>query len=122
MIGRLEAPGGEGGAGNAGFGEQEIAELGGARAADFLVRHHGDGCELVRNDGKHALLKCGSSRRWLRLWRALAIAAGSGPGDAHGRTRGTTVRCRTIGLGAVTVISGSCVAEDGAGVASWAVA
>ena len=85
MTGRLEAPGREGRAGNAGFGEQEIAELGGARAADFLVRHHGDGCELVGHDRKHALLRCGSSRRRLWLWRALAIAAGSGPGDAHRR-------------------------------------
>src|SRR4029077_20594906 len=32
--------------------------------------------------------------------------------------RDGTVRCRTIGLGAVTVISGSCVAEDGAAASS----
>ncbi len=40
----------EGGAGNAGFGEQEIAELGGALAADFLVRHHRDGRKLIGHD------------------------------------------------------------------------
>jgi hypothetical protein len=32
--------------------------------------------------------------------------------------RDGTVRCRTIGLGAVTVISGSCVEEEGAAASS----
>ena len=53
----------KGGAGNAGLGKEEIAKLGGALAADLLVRHHRDGCKLVGHDGQHALLRRGSGRR-----------------------------------------------------------
>ena len=90
-------------------------------AADFLVRHHGDGRELIGHDGQHALLGRGGDGRRLRLRRALAVAAGRGAGDARRRSRRNDGFRRTIGLGAVTVISGSCV-EAGGAAASWAIA
>ena len=70
--------------GDAGFAEQEIAERGAAVAADFLVRHHRDGRELVGDDRQHALLgrgscRCGSGRR-----RRSAGAAGGCLRDARG--------------------------------------
>ena len=57
----------KGRAGNTGLGKEEIAELGSAVAANFLVRHHGDGRKLIRDDGQHALLRRGSSRCGLWL-------------------------------------------------------
>ncbi|MGY4446750.1 hypothetical protein ACVWZR_001410 [Bradyrhizobium sp. i1.3.1] len=70
-------------AGDAGLGEQEIAELAAALAADLLVRHHGDGGELVGDDWQHALLGRGG-RRWRRrrcFRRALLAARPSGARD-----------------------------------------
>ena len=101
----------EAGAGNAGLGEQEIAELGAALAADFLVRHDGDGCELIGHDRAarpaEARRAAGAGCGWLaprsRLRPGAVRATRTGVRD------GTTACRRTIGLGAVTVISGSCV-------------
>ena len=110
MIGRLEAPGAKVEPVMPGLENRRSPSWARALAADLLVRHHGDGGELIGDDRKHALLRRGSSRRWLRLWRALAIAAGSRTGDAHGRAgRNDGPVPLTIGLGAVTVMSGSCV-------------
>ncbi len=80
----------EAGAGDAGLGEQEIAKLGGALAADFLVRHNRDGRELVGDDRQHALLRRGSGwcRRGLGFRCALARAAGRRAGDTHRCARG----------------------------------
>ena len=107
-------------AGDAGLREQEIAKLGGALAADFLVRHHGDGRKLIGDDGQHALLRRGSCPG-----PVVAAARSRRPGAVRatrtGLCEGTTVLRRTIGLGAVTVISGSCVEESG-DAASWAIA
>ena len=91
--------------GDAGLGEQEIAERGAAAAADLLVRHDGDGGELVGDDRQHALLGHGRDGRGLRLRRRLPVLAGRCPATARrcaGRHHGFR---RTIGLGAVTVIS-----------------
>src|ERR1051325_2587666 len=64
--------------GNAWFGKQEVAQRGTALTADFLVRHHGDGRELVCDDWQHAGLRRWRHRRGdgrgLRLRRAFAIA------------------------------------------------
>ena len=38
------------GSGNAGLGKQQIAKLPPALTADFLVRHHRDGCKLIGHD------------------------------------------------------------------------
>src|SRR3954454_17124355 len=79
-------------AGDAGFGEQKVAQSRAALTADFLVWHHGDGGELVGHDRQHAGLRRWRSRRGgrsgLRLRRAFAIAAGSGARDAHRPWRG----------------------------------
>ena len=74
-------------AGDAGFGEQEIAELAAARAPDLVVRHHGDGRELVGHDRQHALLGRGWRGSW-RLLRPLAIAPGDAACGSHRRARG----------------------------------
>src|SRR5882672_4234029 len=76
----------KGGAGNAGLGKQEIAKLGGALAANFLVRYDGDGCKLICHDREHALLGSGCDRRRLRLRRRLTIAAGSSARDPRRRS------------------------------------
>src|SRR5438067_9384538 len=65
----------KGRAGDAWLGEQKIAKLGGALAADLLVRHYGDGCELVGHDRQHTLLWRGRDRRWRCLRRAVAVCA-----------------------------------------------
>ena len=70
-------------AGDAGLGEQQIAERAATLPADFLVRYYRDRGKLIRHDGKHALLGRGSSRRRLRLRCAFAVAAGNGAGNAH---------------------------------------
>ena len=98
----------EAGAGDAGFGEQEIAERGGAGAAEFLVGHDGDGCELIGHDRQHALLGRGRGRRGCGAAGRSRLRPGAARATRVG-VRDGTVRCRTIGLGAVTVISGSCV-------------
>jgi hypothetical protein len=77
----------EAGAGDAGLGKQEIAELGGALAADFLVGHDGHGRELIRHDRQHALLGRGGDRCGLRLCRRLPVLAGRGAGYSRGCTR-----------------------------------
>ena len=103
----------EGRAGNAGLGEQEIAKLGGALAADFFVRHHGDGCELIGDD--RAARPVGARRRRARL-AALPRVRGSGRAPCGRRAPASATAHgfrRTIGLGAVTVISGSCVEAGG---------
>ena len=104
----------EAGAGNARFGKQEIAERGAASAADFLVRHHGNSCKPVGDDGQHALLGRGRNRRRLRFARGLP---GSGSDSARTARRGARRSGfrRTMGLGAVTVISGSAVPAEGGG-------
>ena len=75
--------------GNAWLGKQEIAELSAALAADFLVRHHRDGCKLIGHDRQHALLRRSCGRRWLGLRRRRrgTIAIGDRAGDAHRRSR-----------------------------------
>ena len=117
MIGRLEAPGAKLEPVMPGLENRRSPSWAPPCAADFLVRHHRDGCELVGHDGQHALLRCGA--------RAAGAGCGCGarsrlrPGAVRatrtGVRDGTTALRRTIGLGAVTVISGSCVAADGAG-------
>ena len=102
----------EAGAGDARFGEQEIAERGAAGAAEFLVGHDGHGGELIGHDRQHALLGCGGDGAGC-AGRPLAIAARCGAGDAAGVRDGSGSR-RTIGLGAVTVMSGSWVEDEGA--------
>src|SRR3977135_2222252 len=77
----------KGGAGNAGLGKEEVAKLGSALAANFLVRHHGDGCKLIGHDRQDALLRRGGDRRWLRLRRRLAIAPGNSACNAGRRLR-----------------------------------
>jgi hypothetical protein len=79
--------------GDAGFGKQEIAKLGRALSANFLVRHHRDGRKLICDDRQHALLRRGSlrrgrGRRRCGFRRALAVAAGRGAGNAHRLPRG----------------------------------
>ena len=72
-------------AGDAGLGVQEIAERGAALAADFFVRHHGDGRELVGYDRQHALLGGGGGAGPLAArFGAFAVPAGSYAGDAVG--------------------------------------
>ena len=87
----------EGRTGNAGFGEQEVAELAAALAVDLLVRHHGDGGELIGDDRKHALLRRGSGGRWRRGW-ACALRSRLRPGTVRatrtGARVGTMVRWR----------------------------
>ncbi|MGY4425805.1 hypothetical protein ACVWY2_008254 [Bradyrhizobium sp. JR6.1] len=75
--------------GDAGFREQQIAERGAAGAPQFLVGHYGDGCELVSDDGQHALLWCGRRCRLRRLHGcgAFAVAARRGPDDVNRRAR-----------------------------------
>ena len=80
----------KGRAGNAGLGKQEIAQLGGALAANFVVRHHGDRCELIGDDRQHTLLGGSCDRRGLRFCRAFAVLAWRGAGDARRRSG----RCR----------------------------
>ena len=113
MIGRLEAPGAKlepvmPGFENRGWPSWAVPWRRSPRG------HHGDRCELIGHDWQHARLRRGSYRRGLRLRRAFAGLSGRCAGDAHWPREGTTGLRRTIGLGAVTVISGSCVEEGGA--------
>ncbi|MGY3461027.1 hypothetical protein ACVWW5_006477 [Bradyrhizobium sp. LM3.4] len=62
-------------AGDARLGEQEIAELTAAFAADLLVRHDRDGGELVGHDRQHALLRCGGRGGCRRGVRCAFMAA-----------------------------------------------
>ncbi len=114
MIGRLEAPGAKLEPVMPGFENSRSPSVRAAGAADFLVRHDRDGRELIGDDGQHALLGRGGGRCGLRLWRRFAVLAGRCPRDARRCSRTARPACRrTIGLGAVTVISGSWV-EDAA--------
>src|SRR5215211_5004705 len=75
--------------GDAGLGEQEIAECGAALAADLFIGHHGYRCELVGDNRQYALLGRGSGWRRLRLWLCprgwSAITAASRRRDASRR-------------------------------------
>ena len=112
MIGRLDAPGAKLEPVMPGFENRRSPSVAALLAADFLVWDDGDGRELIGHDRQHALLGrgcgrcgCGSAgRSRLRPGAARATRAG---------VRDGTVRCRTIGLGAVTVISGSFVSPAG---------
>ena len=68
MIGRLEAPGAKLEPVMPGFENRRSPSVAAAGAADFLVRHHRDGCELIGHDGQHALLGRGRDRGRLRFW------------------------------------------------------
>src|SRR4051794_27014843 len=73
----------EAGAGDAGFGEQEIAERGAACTANFLIRHDGHSRKLIRHDRQYALLGRDSGGRRRSFRCALTAAAGRRTSGAH---------------------------------------
>ena len=87
--------------GHAGLGEQQIAERRLAAAADFLVRHHGDGGELIGDHRQDALLRrlfggdrrCGGSGL-SGPRRRLAPGDRARGGDGDFRQRGDGLRQR----------------------------
>ena len=114
MIGRLDAPGAKLEPVMPGLVNRRSPSVAPPAAPDFLVRHHRHRGELIGDDRQHALLGRSGS------------ATGTGVAAAVGAGRATWVCAfgmanvaAKIGLGAVTVISGSCVEGF---AASWAVA
>ena len=84
MIGRLDAPGAKLEPVMPGLENNRSPSVAPPGAADFVVRHHGDRCELIGDDRQHARLRRCCDRRGLRLRRRLAIAAGDRARDPHG--------------------------------------